>query len=617
MKTKDHHSRRNFLKSASLLTAGAAGASLAPSCSSGEPVRNKREFFLRTFTGDGYVAGTGTPGLLFSQVGYEYGMPVRIVVRLPEKQLLSGDASCILSQKEGPQHGIPCSYWGEVWGDHWWVAEFPAGLPEGVWEVWITDKGRVVFADEGLQIKRNILWDSTLEYASVDMLERRAKFTKVPAGWQDAGTLWVESCSQSAMVISMVELLEKAPDKLDGRLVERIHKQITVGSDYLVLLEEKAQELGFPPGAQSHDLHGHEKDVLPHDVMKAVIALYGAERVLPESFEEKKRAYRQTADRSFRWLTEVARPMGSYGMKISQRGIPEDTPIPEDQWATRHIVLLCWASLERWKATGSEEDKQRCVNYAEELMKRQIPQEQAEEGYYGHFFEFPGLAHSETAWVHGIANGQFGADLGGFYPNYLMPVIRMVSAWENHPDAQAWRTMLERFSTGYLKPACAANPFYLLPLGIFGKEGPIWFCGTFHGTNAIYGYTAALALELSALLGDPELVPLAYGNLQWIAGLNGGITKSNMEMGCVVFSTDLPEASALPVSMICGIGTRRAGTWFQTRGIICNGFSTGEQFVYDVEPIRENDGPHSLTDEDWIPHSAAWITALTRLNKVL
>ena len=618
MKSDKRHSRRDFLKSATVMTAGAAGSSLAISCTSAGKYGQHREIPLHTFSGEGYVAGTGTPGLLFSQVGYERDMPVRIVVRLPKRHLLSEKATCILHLKEANERKeTPCNYWGEVWGDHWWVVEFPAGMTEGEWKVWIADRGRIVFADEGLLIRRNVLWDSTIRWSTVDMLERRSKFSECPAGWQDAGTLWAESCSQSAMIISMVELLERSTEKLDTDLQSRIQKQITVGCDYLVMLGEKAKERGYPSGAMSHDLHGHEDDILPHDVMNAVVALYGAKRILPGSFEERKQAYRQMADMSSQWLIERAKPMGRRGMKIFQRGIPEDTPIPDNKWATRHIVLMCWAFLERWKTTNSSEDKQRCVDYVKELMKRQIPKEESEAGYFGHFYEFPGLSHSEQAWVHGIADGQFGADLGGFYPNYLMPVIWMVQNWAEHPDAKGWRSMLELFVRGYLKPACAANPFNLLPLGIFGEEGPIWFCGTFHGTNAIYGYTAALALELASLLDDLELVPLAYGNLQWIAGLNGGITRANMEKGCVVFSADIPEAKALPVSMICGIGKRWGGTWFQTRGVICNGFSTGEQFVYDVAPLRKNDGPHSLTDEDWIPHSAAWVTALIRLDSIL
>ena len=40
------------------------------------------------------------------------------------------------------------------------------------------------------------------------MLERRKHFTKVGAGWQDAGALWVESPAQSAMIICLTDLAQ-------------------------------------------------------------------------------------------------------------------------------------------------------------------------------------------------------------------------------------------------------------------------------------------------------------------------------------------------------------------------------------------------------------------------
>jgi hypothetical protein len=114
----------------------------------------------------------------------------------------------------------------------------------------------------------------------------------------------------------------------------------------------------------------------------------------------------------------------------------------------------------------------------------------------------------------------------------------------------------------------------------------------------------------------PELEDIAYGNLQWIAGLNAGITKENLKAS-VVYTEDVPEGVALPSSMICGVGNRWSGTWFQTRGVICNGFSTGEQFKMDVFANRENDGPFSFTDEDWIPHSSGWLTGLMKFKTTI
>jgi hypothetical protein len=382
------------------------------------------------------------------------------------------------------------------------------------------------------------------------------------------------------------------------------------------MTQNKAKEMGFEEGSFCHDLHGHEKDILPNDAMKAVVALARAVRFLSESNSEKKNQYVNAAQAAFHWLLFKARPMGEYGLTKFQRGISEEIVIPKDEWQTRDLVNRCWASL-AMAQIGFSEAMEQAFEFARKVMARQIPKEKAENGFYGHFYEFESTSHSELSWVHGIkwieGGFEFGADIGAFYPNYLMPFVELLKLSPNHPDASLWEETLKSFAYNYLIPACKSNPFYIVPQGIYGEEGPLWFCGTFHGTNAVYGYTAALALELSQLFNEPVLKEIAYGNLQWIAGLNAGITKDNMKQGCVVFSMDIPEGIALPASMICHIGNRWAGTWFQTRGSICNGFSTGEQFKYDVEPKRKNDGPFSLTDEDWIPHAAGWLTGLSRL----
>ena len=216
-----------------------------------------------------------------------------------------------------------------------------------------------------------------------------------------------------------------------------MEKQITVGCDYLVMTQQKAEKLGYPEGAFSHDLHGHENDILPNDANKAVVALLRASRLL---------------EKAFQWLIHSATPLGAYGFQVFQRGIPEQTIIPDDEWITRDLVMMCWASLERWKVIGDKESQQWCFHYAEKIMERQIPVDQSENGFYGHFYEFSSLRHSESAWIHGIVPSeegvQFGTDLGGFFPNYLIPVIEMVKLWPDHPDAVRWKNMLSSFSNG-------------------------------------------------------------------------------------------------------------------------------------------------------------------------
>lgn len=603
-------SRREFLGSLTAASALSVGVPAAAGKQAGAS-REALERFPR-FRGAGYAPSDGPAGLLYSQVGYESAFPVRVIVRLPRKNLLDAGAACVLVPAvSGKERSAHCDYWGEIWGSHWWVAEFPPGGEPGTWNVEIRSGGSVVLADGTLTAGDGVLRESTLELAAVDMLERRTPFTKVGAGWQDAGTLWVESCSQSAMIIALADLLEKVPDVLDAALTARMHRQMIVGCTYLVMTQEKARALGFPPGAMSHDLLGHEHDILPQDVLKAVIALARAAALLPAQYAGERESYARAAALSWEWLTSAARPMGDYGMSLFQRGLPEGTAIPREEWQTRDLVLFCWAALVM-HASGNRGAKGQCVAYARAVMDRQIPRAQAESGFYGHFREFASMGHSEKSWTHGIVNNQFGADIGEIYPNFLLPLIGMLRAWPDHEDAPRWKQTLRDFADGYLIPACGKNPFLIVPQGIFGAEGPVWFCGTFHGTNAIYGYTAALALELDAILDRPELRRIAYGNLQWLMGLNAGMTRETLK-AAMVFSADVPEGVAVPVSMMCGVGRRWAGTWFQTRGIICNGFHAGTQFTYDVEPKKANDGPFSLTDEDWIPHSAAWLTGLVRL----
>lgn len=611
MRNKSSISRREFMKSTAVVSTGIFGISALQSCSVNKSETVQRSEFP-VFSTEIFPE-KGIKALLFSQVGYEPGWPIRVLVRLPQKQLLPSNALCNLIPTQQEKHySTSLEYWGEIWGSHWWVAGFENIMESGEWNIEVKNGSEVLISDSGLKVKKEILWNNTIEWSSVDMLERRKHFTKVGAGWQDAGSLWVESPAQSAMIIALTELLENSENRFDKLFIDRIYQQIIIGSDYLVMLQRKAHELGFPEGSMSHDLHGHEKDILPNDAMKAVVALARASRFLDESFQEKKKLYNETAELTFNWLRKTAKPLGNLGLSRFQRGLAETVIIPNDEWQTRDLVTMCWASIELWK-NKNESAKETAITLANEIVSRQIPKEKAESSFFGHFVEYPSLNHSEKSWIHGIVNNQFGADIGGIYPNYLMPLIEMLKLWPDHPDSPKWKDCLKSFTYNYLIPACEKNPFYLVPQGIFGEEGPIWFCGTFHGTNAIYGYTAALAIELNKIFNEPKLKDIAYGNLQWLVGLNAGITRENLTQGCVIFSADIPEGLALPASMMCGVGKRWAGTWFQTRGVICNGFSTGKQFVYDTEPKKVNDGANSLTDEDWIPHSAAWLTGLMRV----
>jgi hypothetical protein len=248
------------------------------------------------------------------------------------------------------------------------------------------------------------------------------------------------------------------------------------------------------------------------------------------------------------------------------------------------------------------------VNLARVMLGRQIEESQAEHGLYGHFRTFGSLPVSEKMWVH----SGYGHDCGAVFPQYMRPLIEMLRLWPEHDDAAEWRRAVELHTRGYLLPACQSNPFGLTPNGVYGDEGLLCFSGLWHGANVSYAYSAAVALELERLLGDPRLREIAVANLQWIVGLNAGITAESLA-GCERWSDSIPLGVALPYSMMYGVGARSAGTWTNIRGTICNGFDVDEQFKFVVPPSAATDAPRYFTDEDWISHNGAWLQALVRL----
>ncbi len=246
----------------------------------------------------------------------------------------------------------------------------------------------------------------------------------------------------------------------------------------------------------------------------------------------------------------------------------------------------------------------------ESVLARQVTADAPEGEYFGHFRAFDGYPFTEKAWSH----HQFGFNCGLVFPHYVLPLLMMLEGRAFPDRAQRWQTALENFAYHYFLPACRANPFWLLPNGYFTEVGLIWFCGLGHGMNAAYGWAAVLALEFARFFRDPVFHKIAFGDLQWIAGLNAGLTRESLA-GSWKFRAELPEGVAVPCSMIHRVGDFTAGSWLDIPGSICNGFDVDEQFKLNTEPSAAVDAPRLFTDEDWITHAGAWLSAVARCGR--
>jgi hypothetical protein len=465
--------------------------------------------------------------------------------------------------------------------------------------------------DEGLVVAAGRLWDETWRHVAIEQFERRLRIAKVKPGWYDAGILWQESNSHSAAVLGLADLLICAAMRMCEAERARVEAQVKVGCDYLVATQTRAADLGRPDGAMVHDLLGLQHMAMVPDAAKAAAALARAANALPEADGDRRAKYRTAAARALNWALS-AEPAGGDGFVRRPHGVDEQF-VPPKEHRTSDLLMLCWAAVELARG-GHPGMRPRAVELARQVLARQVPREKAEDGIFGHFYTFASGTLTEKAWTHTGARHANGADNGQTFPQYVLPLVEMLRLWPEDADAPRWRQALHDYAYGFVLPACRLSPFLILPLGYYAGAGWLHFAALWHGMNAVYPLAAALALELGRLFGDGQLREIAVANLQWIAGLNAGLTAEAQALGCHMFSMDVPPGVALPVSMIRGIGRRSAGCWTTIRGSICNGFAAGDQFRLDVEPTRANDGPHALHDEDWITHAGGWLSGIARLG---
>lgn len=550
---------------------------------------------------------THLQGLLVSQIGYDLDEQKHAVYRHTLRDGFPDDALFSLTDRSSGEtvfSGVG-SYWGEVWGSHWWILDFTKCFEVG--DYFLTVKAGVETYEEAVRIGKNLLWNETVEPVALQQFEERAELARNGIGWKDCGADWRELNSHASAIIGLCDLLNNGYEWMGRENADRLMDQIIHGCDYICLCQQRAEDLGLPDGAMVHELPNHPI-IIPQDHGQAVVALAKASKLVYEVDRERGMLYLDTAARAFDYLIHECRPSNLGGFSHYAHGAPKGY-IPNG-FMTNDLLLMAWGGVELYNA-GVEVYKNDAIAVMDIVLSRQVPQSKAEDGLYGHFYTFDDKAFTEKAFIH---HG-LGHDTGVMFSHYPTALVQMLAQWKDHPHAAKWREALKQFAFGYFLPACQRNPFNLLPNGVFGEEGLLSFCGPWHGFNVCYGYAAGMAVQLLNVFGDSRFRAIATGNLQWLAGLNAGVSLESFQ-GCQFWREEIPENEVRCYSQFHGIGKQWSQSWSKIIGSIPNGFDTNLQFRLEVEPTKQNDTPRYYTDEDWIPHAGGFLSGLAQLRVV-
>lgn len=553
-------------------------------------------------------------GLLVSQIGYDLRAPMRALWRgeLPVNAIFS--LKTLRGQKVFEK---PLQYWENCWGDDWWVADFSELIHPGKFTLTISAESFPAVTCPPFQVGESLLWNSTVKTVAIDQFERRADLARFGKGWKDCGADWREVGSHAGAIIGLLDLLNIGFEWLGREDSLRLSRQIIQGCDFLVACQQRAEDLGLPAGSVVHEIPNHPV-LIPQDQGQVVVSLAKASRYLYELDRERSIDYLERAEATFKFLTCHCRPSSLPNFSAKLHGAPEGyspLPVAEGQelqgFMTGDLLMMVWGAVELAKS-GRPQYLDEAVRRAREIIRRQVTNDKPEGEFYGHFYTFSDHQFTEKAFIH----HNVGHDTSMMFNHYLAPLMDLCNLLPNHPDQPIWRQAVTNFAYGYFLPACQKNPFYLLPQGYYAGQGLLAFCGPWHGFNVCYGYAAALAVQLELFCGDNAFRNIAVGNLQWVAGLNAGLTEESFE-GSVMWRDQIPAGAAVPYSFIHGIGTKSVKTWSQIPGSIGNGLCTNRQFQMEVEPTVENDIPLRYSDEDWIPHAGGFISGLTYLRMVM
>jgi hypothetical protein len=545
-------------------------------------------------------------GLLVSQIGYDLGASMRGLYRgpLPDgavfrlQDAVSGET---ILQK-------PLVHWGNCWQSEWWIADFSELARPGEFTLTIEADGLPPVTCPAFRVAEYLLWDETIRHVAIGQFERRAEHARFGKGWRDCGGEWREAGSHSGALIGLLDLLYLTHRWLGDEDTLRLARQIMHGCDFLVEGQQRASDLGYPNGALVHEIPSSTA-LIPQDQGQAAVTLAKAARLLYEVDPVRSMEYLNRAALAYEYYTRQSRPGTLPHFSASLHGAPDG--YAPTSFMTGDLLMMVWGGVELAKS-GRPDYLDEAVYRVREVLRRQVTKDNPEGEFYGHFYAFDDCQFTEKAFIH----HHVGHDTSMMFNHYIVPLMELGQQLPEHADAPRWRQAVHDFAYGYFLPACRKNPFFLLPQGYYAGQGLLTFGGPWHGFNVIYGYAAALAVQFEYFFGDHQFREIAVGNLQWIAGLNSGMTADSFK-GSLMWREDIPAGEAIPYSLIHGIGRNAIQTWSQITGSIGNGYCTNPQFHMEVEPTVENDIPLRYSDEDWIPHAGGWASGLAYLHHIM
>ncbi len=514
--------------------------------------------------------------ILYSQIGYDIGASKKAFVTGDIKDGSFAVTNAVTKQKVLEDK---LTFWGEKWNENWFIADFSAVDCAGEYEIEVFAEGESLGKTQTLvHIGNQLLWNKTIYPCSLYQLDVRAANSYPEGGWRDCGSELQEISSHIIMLEAVCDLYadKRFPECDKARLLSHIRR----AANYIALCQTEN-------GGFMHEIH-HNNSVDFENSANAVAVLARVSRVLGDD------RYLEIAQKGYEFVNSYKPHIEKLeGNELEITHGADSLTYPITEFRTRELLAHLSTVISLYKS-GVAELEDKAVSLTDEILSRRVSKENAECGLWGHLYTYPHSKITEKANYHcGAWDLPYkNYNHGAHKPYWIMPIIEMTELFGDNPNVSEWKDAVRDFAYGFFKPACQNSPFGILPAGVYGKDGLLYFSGWYHGHAKIYGYAAVLATKFYELWQDVDFLDIATANLQWVSGLN-----------------------VAGKSLIVGVGDSFVRDWNSLCGTIVNGFDASPQFR--LAPVsRETDLPKYLDDEGGIHHCAGFVAGLCAVNNV-